>query len=329
MRSPTRPDPALPRSGPLDSASPPLPAGRMPLSIRQLRFFVALSQTGNFSRAAEAMAVSQPALSAAIRQIETLLDTRLFDRTTHSVVPTQAGRALLPHAWRLLTTADNAFADMTSVLRNSRATVRIGAIPSALPATAQIVARIDEEAQGVNLHLADGTSDTLIAELRRGALDMAVCVASLIDEGLVSTPLIEDDMTLVLSRNHPLAGAPSLHWSALAGMEVVHFNSGSIGEISASAMRENNIVHSRRFRVDHMESLFGLARSGLAAGVMPRLYVRGHDPAALAVIPLVEPSIRRKVVLLAGAHLADEHPPAAAIAAHLAQVLPGALGAVV
>jgi DNA-binding transcriptional LysR family regulator len=101
------------------------------------------------------------------------------------VVPTQAGRALLPHAWRLLTTADNAFADMTSVLRNSRATVRIGAIPSALPATAQIVARIDEDAQGVNLQ-ADGTSDTLIAELRRGALDMAVCVASLIDEGLVS-----------------------------------------------------------------------------------------------------------------------------------------------
>jgi DNA-binding transcriptional LysR family regulator len=160
----------------------------MPLSIRQLRFFVALSQTGNFSRAAEAMAVSQPALSAAIRQIETLLDTRLFDRTTHSVVPTQAGRALLPHAWRLLTTADNAFADMTSVLRNSRATVRIGAIPSALPATAQIVARIDEDAQGVNLHLADGTSDTLIAELRRGALDMAVCVASLIDEGWFPPP---------------------------------------------------------------------------------------------------------------------------------------------
>jgi hypothetical protein len=54
--------------------------------------------------------------------------------------------------------------------------------------------------------------------------------------------------------------------------------------------------------------------------------VRGHDPAALAVIPLVEPSIRRKVVLLAGAHLADEHPPAAAIAAHLARACPARSG---
>ncbi|MEE3156071.1 MAG: LysR family transcriptional regulator, partial [Pseudomonadota bacterium] len=76
----------------------------MPISIRQLRFFVALSQTGNFSRAAEAMAVSQPALSASIRQVETILGVRLFERTTHRVNLTEAGEALLPHAWRLLTT---------------------------------------------------------------------------------------------------------------------------------------------------------------------------------------------------------------------------------
>lgn len=305
-----------------------LPAGRMPLSIRQLRFFVALSQSGNFSRAAETMAVSQPALSAAIRQIEHLLDTRLFDRTTHSVVLTEAGQSLLPHAWRLLTTADNAFQDMSDTLQRSRATVRIGSVPSALPATAQIIAGIDQDAHRVNLHLTDGTSDALIAQLHRGALDMAICVASLIEEGLVSTPLIEDEMTLVLSRGHALAGAAQLPWSALAEMEVVHFTSGSIGEISASAMRENNIVHSRRYRVDHMESLFGLVESGLAAGVMPRLYVRGHDHEALAVVPLTQPSIRRKVVLLQGARLENEHPCANAIAGYLGNALPGALAAV-
>lgn len=306
----------------------PPPAGRMPLSIRQLRFFVALSQTGNFSRAAEAMAVSQPAFSAAIQQIERLLDTRLFDRTTHSVVLTEAGQALLPHARRLLTTADNAFQDMSDTLQRGRETVRIGSIPSALPAAAQIIAGIDQDALSVNLHLTDGTSDALIAQLRRGALDMAICVASLIDEGLVSTPLIEDEMTLVLARGHPLAGAAQLAWSALAGMEVVHFTSGSIGEISAAAMRQNNIVHSRRYRVDHMESLVGLVESGLAAGVMPRLYVQGHDRSVLSVVPLTQPSIQRKVVLLQGAHLADEHPSASTVATHLSSHLPQALAAV-
>lgn len=306
----------------------PPPAGRMPLSIRQLRFFVALSQTGNFSRAAEAMAVSQPAFSAAIQQIERLLDTRLFDRTTHSVVLTEAGQALLPHARRLLTTADNAFQDMSDTLQRGRATVRIGSIPSALPAAAQIIAGIDQDALSVNLHLTDGTSDALIAQLRRGALDMAICVASLIDEGLVSTPLIEDEMTLVLARGHPLAGAAQLAWSALAGMEVVHFTSGSIGDISAAAMRQNNIVHSRRYRVDHMESLVGLVESGLAAGVMPRLYVQGHDRSVLSVVPLTQPSIQRKVVLLQGAHLADEHPSASTVATYLSGHLPQALAAV-
>lgn len=299
-------------------------AGRMPLSIRQLRFFVALSQSGNFSRAAEAMGVSQPALSAAIRQIELLLDTRLFDRTTHSVILTAAGESLLPHAWRVLTTADNAFHDMSDTLQRTRATVRIGSVPSALPATAQIIAGIDQDARQVNLHLADGTSDALIAQLHQGSLDMIVCVASLIEEGLVSTPLIEDEMTLVLSRGHSLADSAQLPWSSLSDMEVVHFTSGSIGEISAAAMRDNNIIHSRRYRVDHLESLFGLVESGLAAGVMPRLYVRGHGHYALAVVPLTQPSIRRKVVLLRSARLAAEHPAANAIANLLASALPDA-----
>jgi len=312
--------PAVLPLGPVPNSPP-----HMPISIRQLRFFVALSQTGNFSRAAEAMAVSQPALSASIRQVETILGVRLFERTTHRVNLTEAGEALLPHAWRLLTTADNAFRDMNDTLRRRTTTVRIGTMPSALPALAQFVAGLDQDTRAISVDITDGTSDTLITGLQRGALDMAICATTLIEEGLSGTPLIEDEMALVLGAEHPLAARGSVTWAELAGLEVVHFRSGSIGEISTAAMREANIVHSRHYRVDHMESLFGLVASGLAVGVMPRLYVRGYDPARLAVVALTGPVVRRRLIFLHRDRLAEEHPEAAALARDLVQMLPAAL----
>lgn len=297
------------------------------MSLRQLRFVVELADTANFSRAAERVAVSQPALSSAIREVEALVGLRLFDRTTHRVALTEAGRSFLPHAQRLLKTAENAFADIHDVTRRGLATVRIGAIPSAVPAVAAALSRIDQQAEGLSLHLADGRSDVLVAELQKGAIDLAICVVAERGDGLAATTLVEDDMLLVLPRGHVLGAATKLAWAALDGQEIIHFAGGSIGEISAAAMRQNHLVPSRRYKVDHVDSLFGIVSCGLAVGVMPRLYTRGFSRERIALIPLVRPAIKRRIVLLHRARLADEHPPASAVLARLQPMLREALQA--
>ncbi|CAN5247079.1 LysR family transcriptional regulator [soil metagenome] len=295
------------------------------ISLRQLRFFVVLAETSNFSRAAEQMAVSQPALSSAIRQIETLLGLRLFDRSTHRVTLTGAGQSLLPHAQRLLITADNAFRDIGDIANRDRTTVRLGAIPSAMPALANAVAQVEGEDGNLTFHLADGKSDTLIRDLRSGALDLAVCVAGPPEDGLVSTLLAEDDMMLVTPVGHPLSGADRLAWSKLGGYEIVHFAGGSIGELSRAAMLQNNLSPSKRYRVDQVDSLFGIVASGLALGVMPRLYTRGFARQQVALIPLIRPAIKRQVMLLWRTEMADEHPAAAKVARRLGELLPASL----
>jgi DNA-binding transcriptional LysR family regulator len=298
------------------------PAARtQAISLRQLRFFTALAETGNFSRAAERMIVSQPALSAGIRQIEEHLGLRLFDRSTHHVRLTDAGAAFLPHALRLLTTADNAFVDMTDAATRGKAVVRIGAIPSAVPAAAEAVARLGRAAADVCLHLSDGKNDTLIEELRTGALDIVLGVLGRAEEGLEATLIAEDEMLLVAPADHPLAALDSLPWSALEGCEIVHFSGGSIGALSSAAMRQNNLSPSSRYRVDQVGSLFGLVSSGLAVGVIPRLYTRGLNSDQVRLVPLVKPSIKRKLMLFHRAKLVEEHPLAAALCASLAPTL--------
>lgn len=287
------------------------------LSLRQLRFLVTLARVGNFSRAADEMAVTQPALSAAIRQVEEHVGARLFDRTTHHVALTQPGAALLPHAQRLLKTADNAFADMRSATSHERATIRIGAMPSAIPAVAQALAELGAGHPDLSFHLSDGTSDLLIEDLRKGAFDLVIGVSFGRGGGLDATMLIEDDMVLVVRRDHRLAGRDRANWSSLAQDDIVHFPGGSIGELSRVALRQNGLAPSPRYRVDQVDSLYGLVLSGLAVGIMPRLYTRAFDTAEVALVPLIGPTVKRRLALLHRSEIRDEHPVAADIVAAL------------
>jgi DNA-binding transcriptional LysR family regulator len=300
----------------------PRPAARtQAISLRQLRFFTALAESANFSRAAERMMVSQPALSASIRQVEEHMGLRLFDRSTHHVTLTDAGSAFLPHARRLLTTADNAFVDMSDAATRGKAVVRIGAIPSAIPAAADAVARLGLERADVSLHLSDGKSDALMADLRSGALDLVIGVLGRVEEGIEASLIMEDEMMLATPADHALATMTSLPWSALEGSEIVHFTGGSIGELSSAAMRQNNLSPSQRFRVDQVGSLFGLVGAGLALGVIPRLYARGYETDKIKLVPLTAPEIRRKLMLFQRAKLRQEHPTASQLGSVLAPVL--------
>jgi len=288
------------------------------LSLRQLRFLVTLARAGNFSRAAEEMSVTQPAFSAAIRQVEEHVGVRLFDRTTHRVALTEAGAALLPHAQRLLKTADNAFADMHDAASLERATIRIGAMPSAVPAVARALVDLGTLYPDINFHLSDGTSDLLLDDLRNGAFDLVVGVGP--GAELEATMLVEDEMVLVVQHNHRLAGQRRTAWSSLAGEEIVHFPGGSIGELSRVALRQNGLSPSTRYRVNQTDSLHGLVVSGLAVGIMPRLYTHRFDP-GVVLIPLTRPSVKRRLLLLRRPQLREEHPVAADISTALASAI--------
>lgn len=307
---------------PLSTSTIPRPTARtQAISLRQLRFFTALAESANFSRAAERMTVSQPALSAAIRQIEEHMGLRLFDRSTHHVALTDAGAAFLPHARRLLTTAENAFVDMSDAATRGKSVVRVGVIPSVVPAAAEAIARLGQERPDICFHLRDGKNDTLMADLRSGALDIVVGVLGRTEDDVEASLITEDEMMLAAPADHPLASHAELPWSALEDDEIVHFTGGSIGELSSAAMRQNNLSPSQRFCVDQVGSLFGLVGAGMALGVIPRLYARGHETDRIKLIPLTAPMIRRKLMLFQRAKLSEEHPTACVMGKALQQAL--------
>lgn len=276
-------------------SSPSLPLRA--LTLRQLRFFSVLVEEGQFGRAAKRLAITQPALSNAIKQMEKLLGAELLTRSTHRLELTSVGAEVLARTDFLVHTFETALRDIESTVQRGRAFVRIGVIPSA---SARVAAAAGEflapGGREVELSWRDAPSNTLLAELRSGQLDMAVAAITEPPGGLSCIDLFRDPLVLVVPRDHALAAAEDATWEAIGRERLVLFESGSMPALGATA-RAQFAQGAEPYRVSYCETLYALVRSGHALGLMPRLYTASLRDPELVVLPLVKPKIERRVVL--------------------------------
>jgi DNA-binding transcriptional LysR family regulator len=174
------------------------------MELRHLRYFVLVAEELHFGRAAERAGIAQPPLSQQVRSLESELGVQLFHRTNRRVSLTDAGRALLPDARRLLRDADRAAHSARAADQGMLGTVRIGLVGSAafgwLPGA---VVRVRRELPAIRVNLREMTS-----EQQRLAL-----AADQIDIGLVRYPLFDDTIWSEQITSERLLAVVPDHWS--------------------------------------------------------------------------------------------------------------------
>ena len=192
--------------------------------LRHLRYFVAVAEELNFSRAARRLRMAQPPLSVAIRQLEAELGTELFRRSSREVTVTEAGRVLLQGARRTLAEADRAIASARRAGAGELGSLRIGFSWSArfetLPALGQA---FRAQHPDVELLTEKIWNSRMISSLRDGSIDVAVCICPEITGELAYEPIRREAVVALLADGHPLAGAESVELSALADEAFVLF----------------------------------------------------------------------------------------------------------
>lgn len=269
------------------------------ITLRHLQSFVTLANTNSFSRAAEELAVTQPALSASIKQLENQLGTKLFDRTTHQIGLTRQGAVVLQYVKHLLNTASNTFEDIQQAIGTGRHRIRVGTIPSAMTLTAAVVARYNKTyGDQVEIVLSDMPNDALLAALHNGKLDFCIGIKPPDSVALETVTLFEDELVMIVAQEHPLAGVKEVQWRQMAGEEIVLFTQGSVWEFASVALQQHGLAPSKLYQVIHSESLYGIVRAGIAIGIMPSLYTAYLLDKALHVAPLRSPTLKRKIVLM-------------------------------
>ena len=168
------------------------------LTLKQLRYFDALARHGHFGRAAEVCAISQPALSMQIREMEAVLGSELFERGARQVRLTGFGEDVLVRAREILREVEE-LADMARAARGSLSgRLRIGVIPTIAPyLLPAIIARLTEANEGLDIHLRETVTPKLIRELEEGRLDTAIVALPVSEALLTEVDLFAEDFVLV------------------------------------------------------------------------------------------------------------------------------------
>jgi DNA-binding transcriptional LysR family regulator len=192
--------------------------------LRHLRYFVAVAEELNFSRAARRLRMAQPPLSVAIRQLEQELGAELFLRSSHEVTLTEAGHTLLDGARRTLAEAERAMADARRAAAGEVGSLRLAFSWSArfetLPALGQA---FRTERPDVALLTEEMWNARMPSALRSGSLDVAVSLCPEIAGELSYEPIRREAVPALLGTEHALAGEPTIPLGALADEAFVLF----------------------------------------------------------------------------------------------------------
>jgi DNA-binding transcriptional LysR family regulator len=175
--------------------------------LRQLRYFVAVAEELNFTRAAQRLHIAQPPLSAAIRQLEQQLGVALLERTTREVRLTAAGTLLLERGTELLAQADAVFAAVRAVEKAPVGRLAIGVAPTARFGLApELFAACASQAPGIMLYPREDATGALLRDLRAGRLDAVLGFCTPPDDALVRERLRDEPAVVHVRDDHPLAG---------------------------------------------------------------------------------------------------------------------------
>jgi DNA-binding transcriptional LysR family regulator len=188
------------------------------MGIHQLEYFLAVKNAGSFTRAAEHLYVSQPAVTSAIRSLESELGITLFDRFQGKASLTAEGRIFSAHVEEIMKGVVTTIRDMDAMKSLSSGTFAIG-ISSflSLPSVLSLIARFLSDHPGIECRVQEGPAEAVAALLEKGELDGAFLPEDP-GAGYDIHPLAEVPLALILPKSHPLAEKKSASWDDLEGM---------------------------------------------------------------------------------------------------------------
>jgi len=185
---------------------------------RHLQLLVALDEIRHLGKVAASINVSQPAVSKSLGELERGLGLKLFERTARGVVPTAYGECLIRHARIMLSELAQARDELRGLASGSSGSVRVGVLATAaLELLPRALATLKSRQPGISVLAREGTVETLLPELWLGNLDLIV--GRLPDgrsaQELGEKTLMEEGVSVVVGRHHPLVRRKRLHWSDL------------------------------------------------------------------------------------------------------------------
>ena len=245
-------------------------------TLRQLQFLTALADAGSFSRAADACLVAQPTLSAAIKEIETLLGTSLVERSSRSSRLTSAGEVAVERARRILEETE----ELVTTARGAGAPLsgrfRLGAIPTIAPfILPSTVKELRADYPDLKLYLREDKTVNLLAALHARTLDAALIALPWSTPGISTQTIASDNFLLACPEGHRLEQKSTVSPMDIEGEALLLLEEGHCMRSHAlSACALQSAQNSNDLASTSLHTMLQMVAGGLGVSLIPDMAVR-------------------------------------------------------
>lgn len=272
------------------------------MNLRDLQYLVAVADHRHFGRAAEACYVSQPTLSTQLKKLETELGVELVERNRGAILLTGAGEQIVERARSVMRETDQIRAIARQANDPESGTLRIGLFPTLAPyLLPHVVPELHSKFPRLELLLAEEKTEVVLAQLRAGALDVAVLALPITDDRFHVESLFTEDFVLAVPSDHGLASHDGpVSTSVLAGENVLLLEEGHCLRDQALAVCSLAGAAERGgFRATSLETLRQMVAAGVGVTLLPRLAVHAPVPASpdVTLVEFEEPAPHREIAM--------------------------------
>jgi LysR family transcriptional regulator, hydrogen peroxide-inducible genes activator len=268
------------------------------MEMHQVRYFLALSEDLNFTRAAERCHVAQPSLTRAIKQLEDEMGGALFHRERANTHLTELGRTLKPYLEQVYSRAEQAKREAQEFIRLNKTPLRLGLMCTVAPTyLLDLVAAVRTRHPGIELQIIDAAAKQLQERLIAGALDIAIFALPNLaaEERLHHQALYREQFQIVLEPRHRLAAQPAVRVKDLDGEHYLSRVNCEFGDAADAVFDAQGVAGPTVYQSERDDWILAMVAAGLGYAFMPALCV---DHPGVAARPLIEPEIWREVALV-------------------------------
>jgi DNA-binding transcriptional LysR family regulator len=273
-------------------------------NLTQIRAFLTVARVKSFTQAAPLLHLSQPALTVQIRQLESSLGVRLFDRNTRHVALTGAGRDLVPKFQRILLEFESVVADARELSTRGQGIVRLGCLPSfAATYLPDVIATFKKNNPFVSFVLRDSTNGRRIMEMiRNGEIEFGITDSEPNWPDIEVTELCRDQMQVIYIKSHPIGRLKKITIDDLARWPIVLLDSESNTRNFLDTVFEGiGMLVTPVCEVSYTSSAIGMVRAGLGISLLGSITVRSNNLRAIHSLrsrPIHDPNFVRRIGLV-------------------------------
>jgi len=265
--------------------------------LRQLQGFLAAARLGTFSAAADQLAMTQPAFSQLIRDLEASLHIKLIERTTRRFQLTEAGERLLATIERPLSDLSDAYGSMLDFAAGSRGRITLCSVAYGFVVTA--LGRLKARYPGITVRLIEDQNLILVRRVLDREVDFGIGALSTPSKDLAFRELLRDELMAVYPASHALARKRMPTWQDLAANPLVLMpRQTSTRELAERGLTMSGVAREPDYEVANAMSVLNIVRAGLGVTLMPRIMLGELNMQGLRASRLANPHPRRSIGII-------------------------------